>query len=91
MRDERKAGAAAAAYMSNFVNCFGGREKYEQFIQELCNDHRTLQASMVRLIIDYLRAMAKNGTDERNEAAVKAAQIMVKALDDAGAAQIPFI
>ena len=91
MRDENKySGKNAATFMSNFVNGLMGDDA-KIFVKELAADHRTLQANMVRLVISYLRAIAENGTDDRNEAAVKAAQIMVKAVDDAGASAIPYI
>ena len=89
-KNDEMTGVAAAAYMSRFVNTYG-TEKHKQFVYELAHDHPTLQQSMVRLVVEYLRAIAKNPPNGRNEAAVRAAKIMTEALDEAGASALPLI
>ncbi len=81
---------ALAARISNFVNCLGHDDG--ELVHEMVRDHPTLQQATVRLVINYLRAMAeKKYTDGRNEAAVNAARVMINALDEAKAGALPLI
>ncbi len=79
-----------ATAVSNFVNASGGDK--ETFVATLANDHPTLQQSITRLVISFLRAMAtKEYVDDRNRAAVNAARVMVDALNEARAGSLPLI
>lgn len=61
------------------VNSFGCDEK--AFAQTICNGHKTLQQSVMRLFIATIREMAKVPTDGRNEAAVKLAKEIIDIAD----------
>lgn len=63
---------------------------------ELINDHRTLQQGLMRsLIVPMLRQWAQDFEnhhyDLRNEATVRAASLMVKAMDAGKLQHFPFI
>lgn len=57
--------------MADFVNSFSPRNK--EFIIAMCLQHRTLQQSFGRLVMEYIFYMATQvkHTDPRNEATVK--------------------
>lgn len=62
----------------------------EEFVDELCKEHRTHQASVIRNIQHILFAYAQNmegKTDDRNDAAVNFAK-KVRQLDDIS---IPYV
>ena len=80
----------AAMNLSNYVNAYGYNEK--EFAKCICNDHPTLQQSVIRLMIATMREMAnKKYFDARNEAAVKASRIMIAALEKEKADGLPLI
>ena len=84
--DELKITKMLSLYAANF----GVKDKL--FAMYLADDHPTIQQSFVRLTVAFLREMAaKKYTDDRNEKAVKAAKIMINALDEAGASHFPLI
>lgn len=63
--------------LSNFVNhtCQSDKEFKKIFQETLRQDHRTLQASAIRLLIQCLIEYGENASyDLRNEGAVKACQ-----------------
>lgn len=69
----KEAAAVSLAYdILNFVNDYGCDT--EAFAEAICNGHRTLQQSVMRLIVAVIERMAVNGFDERNQAAVNLAR-----------------
>ncbi len=62
----------------------------ELFLQGLVNEHRTIQQLFAGLCLGGLYRLADNGTDMRNEAAVKAANTVREALGDYGD-QLPYV
>lgn len=69
-----------------FVNDYGYDAK--TFAETVCNGHRTLQQSVMRLFMATIKRMAENNTDERNERAVELAK---KIADTAGDYSLPLI
>ena len=80
---EDVAAKKAVDALSAFVNC-SHDAKHFNILMGI--EHRTLQQSMTRLMISWLRYLAMMGengqTDLRNEAAAKAARIMIDAFDE---------
>ena len=76
----------AAKDLISYVNSYSPRD--DIFAKIICNEHRTLQQSVMRLFIAVVREMSKVGTDERNEASVELAK---KIMDIADAYPLPFI
>lgn len=62
----------------------------ELFLQAFANEHRTHQQTFASLCLGGLYRLADNGTDLRNEAAVKAANTVREALGDYGD-QLPYV
>lgn len=61
-----------------FVNDFC--YDYKTFAHEICNNHPTLQQSVMRLFVELTREMAKKqpeNVDERNEQAVELAKAIL--------------
>ena len=75
-----KTGKEVARAVSDLVNSFG-REERKAFIDELANDHRSLQQAFTRLCADWFRKMAEQSHDLRNEASVKLAKELKPILD----------
>ena len=71
---------SAAEKLVDFVNSYSS--DYESFANYICNEHRTLQQSVMRLFIFTIGKMAEVGTDERNEAAVKLAKKITEIAKD---------
>ena len=74
-RENKKRGEEVANSLSKMVNVLGGNREAEQaFIDEVTNDHRTLQQSTGGLFIKVFSAWAdqadKGFYDGRNEALV---------------------
>lgn len=78
-----EAAKKAVEALSDFVN---GLHDANHFNLLMGIQHRTLQQSMTRLMVSWLRYLAmmdENGqTDLRNEAAAKAAKVMIDAFDE---------
>ena len=76
--------------VTSFTNS-ANQERVMECAQALANQHRTLQAYNVNLVMQFLGVMANQSTDARNEYAVKAAKAgyaaMVEALN--GATRVP--
>lgn len=62
------------------VNSYG--VDAETFAETICNAHRTLQQSTMRLFIATIHEMAKNNTDARNEQAVELAKKIAEIAQD---------
>lgn len=86
MRKDQKA-EKLAEDMLNFVNSFGYDSK--TFARTICNGHKTLQQSVMRLFMVTINTMAENkSVDDRNEAAVELAK---KIRDVAEDHPLPFV
>ena len=72
--DVKQLGIEAAKKISNMVNYSGGHGT-DGFIQEMSNDHRTLQQSFTRLCLQWLEYIASTDrVDGRNESSKKIAK-----------------
>lgn len=58
------------------------RNNHTELIGCLRNEHRTHQQSMMRFCVSFIEAMAKNGSDLRNEAAVTFAKEVVEKIEN---------
>jgi len=77
MVPEIKFGMELANRFSDFINGNDGAIFKEYFVKHLLRQHRTLQASVIRLLFSMLKEYGDAGDeyyDLRNEAAVKACQ-----------------
>lgn len=72
---EKLTGLQLADAMSDYVNTFS-RDKGKEFIEGFCRQHRTLQQSMFRMMLELIEHMATDEyhTDGRNEDSKKMAQ-----------------
>jgi hypothetical protein len=70
----RITGTQLAIEMSNFVNVYGFDK--EEFIKSFCRQHRTLQQSMIGLMLATIEHVASDDyrTDARNEQSQKVAK-----------------
>ena len=68
------------------VNSYGVDSK--TFAKTICEGHRTLQQSTMRLFMEVIREMANNSYDDRNEASVEMAKKIIEATKDCS---LPFI
>jgi len=66
-------GKEFAAAFSSFINGQGTAEQTEA-VECMLRDHRTLQQSTMRFCMQYIKGMAGNGSDLRNEASVELAK-----------------
>jgi len=80
-------GEQLASLCSEFVNTFSVKKK--EFAEAMCREHRTLQQSFMRLVCHYIREMANNSYDDRNEASVMLAKKFVKVIEESD--DLPFI
>jgi len=73
-----------ADQMTNFVNSFGNKNK--EFIEAMCNEHRTLQQSFTRLCLQWIEHCATDEyrTDGRNEATHKVSKQLVERYQELG-------
>ena len=78
--------------LSRIVNVMGDdKEIVEAFTDTFNRQHRTLQASMIRVLSSFLKDYGKNEHfDARNEAAVALAKTMTESIGEYGPA-IPHI
>jgi len=72
---EKITGQQLAEQMSDFANSFS-RDKGKEFIDGFCRQHRTLQQSMFRIMLETFEHIASDEyqTDGRNEASKKTAK-----------------
>ena len=69
---------------SKFVNSRGTPE-YEQAVELMSRDHRTLQQQMTRVCVmwlEHLAALEEPGYDLRNEASVKLAKRLLSEVEE---------
>ncbi len=76
----------AAEALVGAVNTFCFRD--EVFAEVVGTAHKTLQQSVMRVMLATIRRLAVNSTDERNEATVELAKKIVEVADGAA---LPFI
>lgn len=95
MAEKKKRDAALGAAqtvvspLSSLCNSSQHRDLSKALSAVIQTDHRTLQASMIRTLLEVIIDYADARHDLRNEAAVKECQKVKEALD--GLAVIPFI
>lgn len=85
---DKNDGEEMAMLFLKFINNMSANE--EDFVKGLCDSHRTLQQSIMRVFMKFVTEMAKKEEgfyDLRNEASVKLAR-KIMALDDI---YLPFI
>jgi hypothetical protein len=71
--------------MMRTVNCFTTNPK--EFVDVVCNDHRTLQQEAFRLMLACIENWAtvqENRYDARNESTIRLCKKMVKAIENDG-------
>ena len=90
---EDKAAVKAVEALSDFVNNFSANDHH--FAVLLAMEHRTLQQSATQAMLAWLRQLAYNHKigreDGRNEAAGRAACIMLDALEKHGIKGLPLV
>ena len=80
MSKENERAQKAANDLLEFVNSYTHDDKI--FANTICTGHRTLQQSVMRLMMATIKRMPEQtGFDERNEASVKLAKKIVEATD----------
>lgn len=91
--DSKDTGRLLARILSCMFNSFGTKTLAETCAKDTIIDtHRTVQQQIMLGIIYYLKAMSEcQYFDDRNKAAVEAAQIAYKALEDANMTYLPMI
>lgn len=62
--------------LSRFLNSFG-TEKQKAAVKVLVKDHPSLQQATMRFFMLFAEELAKNATDQRNEAAVTLAKAIM--------------
>lgn len=67
---------ALATDILGFVNSYGCDSK--TFAETICQGHRTLQQSVMRLFIETIRAFSESRYDDRNEATVALSKEIMK-------------
>jgi len=79
-------GKEVAEALCNTLNNFNNKEERDQFVKEICNQHRSLQQQTIGLLMEVVAAFAemrKNGYfDLRNDAATKLCSEIHKAFGD---------
>lgn len=72
-------GIQLAENMTDFVNSYS-RDKHKDFIEGFCRQHRTLQQSSFRMILELIEHMASDEyrTDDRNADSQKVAKLLLK-------------
>jgi len=80
---EKKMVKDAVNNLSNFVNKFGAPDK--KFAQEVMNEHRTLQQSMMRLFLATIEEWSKQTQyDLRNEDTIRISKKIMSVMEDEG-------
>ena len=80
MSDKEEKARKLANDILDFINNFGYDSK--TFAATICNGHRTLQQSVMRLFVTTIRAIAETPFDDRNKNAVALANAIAKIADD---------
>lgn len=65
--------------ISNAINSFQDEDVVGRLLSK---QHRTLQQNTMRLVVGFIEGMASNGSDLRNENAVKLAKKLKAALEE---------
>ena len=78
-----KEGFELAEKLGDYVNTYSIREKGKQFIEGFDGQHRTLQQSSFRLILELIEHMGSENyrTDGRNEQSKKVAKMLLKGFE----------
>ena len=88
-------GRILAKILSSVFNTYSTKEIAKAFSKNIIIEtHKTIQQQIVQAIIYFFKAMSECQPwhiDDRNKAAVKAAQIAYKALEDANMTKLPLI
>jgi hypothetical protein len=92
-REARDRGIEAARALADFANAMGNGPEVAAFVEELtCRTHRTLQQSVMRLMVACIEAWAASkNRDLRNEATVKLCQRIVELTGDTYERHLPRI
>lgn len=77
--DSTKKAEKLANDILDFVNVFGFDA--DKFAETICQGHKTLQQSTMRLFIATIRKMAEVRTDDRNRATVELAKKITEIAD----------
>lgn len=86
---QREEGYDLAQELAKKMNVMGNEKALvDGFLEGFLHSHRTLQASAIRVLMQFFHQYAKEDSDLRNEAAVAAAQKMSEATEDH---HVPFI
>lgn len=72
-------GKEFASICSEFVNSYNIDVK--GFAEAMSHEHRTLQQSFTRLIVEYLKVQAQEYDDGRNQAAINFSKKVVEMLE----------
>jgi len=79
-------GKEVAEALCNTLNNFNNKEEREQFVKEICNQHRSLQQQTIGLLMEVVKAFAemrKNGYfDLRNDKSTELCSEIYKAFGD---------
>ena len=81
--DNKDKGLELAENLTDFVNTYSIRDKGKQFIEGFNRQHRTLQQSSFRLILELVENIASDDyrTDGRNEQSKKVAKMLLKGFE----------
>lgn len=72
-------GKEFAGVCSGFVNAYNA--DIEGFAKAMACEHRTLQQSFTRMIVEYLKLQAQERDDARNQASIDFSKKVVKMLE----------
>ena len=80
---EDNKGLELAQKLTDFVNTYSMSDKSKQFIEGFNRQHRTLQQSSMRLILELIENIASDDfhTDARNEQSKKVAKMLLKGFE----------
>lgn len=78
--DNTKKAEKLANDILDFVNVFGFDA--DTFAETICQGHKTLQQSTMRLFVATIRKMAEVRPDERNRATVELAKKITEIMDN---------
>lgn len=65
--------------LDNITNVFSPGDMPLEAAKKMARNHRSLQQRTMGLFLLFVKEMSENGTDARNEEAVKAAKTIMKA------------
>lgn len=82
--NKQEQGEVLAELFTDSVNTFNKKELTQAFFEKLSNEHRTLQQSVNRFMIEWLEYVASQDYyyDGRNEASHKIAKQMIEAFKE---------